>query len=161
MIIELDSLVSSGRGKIPLWKRLLKNTKFDNGHWLWQGYKMPSGHGQIRINYKMILLHRLSAHIYHGMDLLDMKVQANHKNICRESSCWNPEHIYVGTQKQNVEDRQEFKETRSGSNNRLKTHCIKGHEYNEENTTKRNKRRHCKVCHREKAREKRVAIRGQ
>lgn len=120
-VIELDTPVKSGRGFIPLWKRLLKYTKVEDGHWLWTGYKMPAGHGQIRINYRLVLMNRLSAHIYHGLDLDDAHSQANHKDECRIAACWNPAHIYVGSQQENMVDKQRFRESRSGANNKLKT----------------------------------------
>lgn len=41
-------------------------------------------------------------------------------------------------------------------NSRSKTHCLRGHEYNTENTYwGRNGRRHCRICRRDQARERR------
>jgi hypothetical protein len=75
-----------------------------NGHWLWNGAKWGKAqHGCIRVGPKMYSIHRLSAFIHFGFEL-DSKMQINHKIECNIAHCWNPEHIYIGTQTDNVHD---------------------------------------------------------
>ena len=50
-------------------------------------------------------LHRLSAHLFLGLDL-NSELQALHRKECYSRSCWNPEHLYVGTMQQNMADKQ-------------------------------------------------------
>lgn len=53
---------------------------------------------------KSINASRVSAHVFLGLDLDDRKLQANHKPCCPHQDCWNPEHLYIGTQMENVKD---------------------------------------------------------
>lgn len=102
----------------PILKKLLYNRAIDEstGCWLHHGSIDPnSGYGIICHHQIRYRVHRLSAHIYLGFDL-DSELQINHKSICPNRNCWNPDHIYVGTQKENMIDRA----------NSL-THCPQGH----------------------------------
>jgi hypothetical protein len=84
---------------------------------------------------------RLSAWIFHDLDL-DSKNTVNHKLNCPNRNCWAPNHVYIGTQQSNMQDRID-----SGNNPELsKTHCLKGHEYTAENTYVFNGKRDCKEC---------------
>lgn len=69
---------------------------------------------------------------------------------CDNRRCVNPNHIFIGTQADNNKDM--FKKGRGRNGQREKTHCVRGHEFNKENTRfYKNKRgsmtRLCKVCH--------------
>jgi hypothetical protein len=72
------------------------------GCWLWMGGN-TRGHGKIRFNYCKEMVHRISAHLYLGYDL-DSSLQVNHKRECPNKNCWNPDHLYIGTQKENRSD---------------------------------------------------------
>lgn len=123
--------------------RILKYTSFDikTGCFKYYGTIQYSGHGRLTINGKTYQVHRLSAYIFLGFDL-NSNLQINHKLECSNKNCWNPEHIYVGTQIENLYDL-----IISGKhNNASKTHCPLGHEYNKENTYYNNSRRNCIIC---------------
>jgi hypothetical protein len=80
---------------------------------------------------------------------VEIKQQALHR--CDNTRCWNPDHIFDGTQSDNLID--SFKKGRSSlGGGRLKTHCKNGHEYNEQNTwfykQKRGLNKVCKICSR-------------
>src|SRR5919106_4630554 len=79
------------------------------GCWLWTGCRTPIGHGQVRIKGANYVVTRLSAMLYLGLDITNRFrgsrkdcSQVNHK--CANPSCFNPAHLYIGTQRQNLQD---------------------------------------------------------
>jgi hypothetical protein len=129
-------------------RRIIDN---NSGCWLWNGPKNRSGHAEVRIDYEHYLLSRVSASVYLGLDLNDKINQANHRSDkCNNAECWNPEHLYIGTQQENVQDRVATNTTNKGS--RYKTHCPKGHEYTDKDsyTNPKTNKRYCRVCRRKK-----------
>jgi len=110
----------------------------------------------ITINNTKYLIHRLSCHLFLGLDLDDNKFQANHKIVCDNKNCWNPNHLYVGTQSQNRKDVFEKGTLTAFGNsnlNRNKTHCIHGHEFTKENTKNIRGERVCIECRKRRRRE--------
>lgn len=82
-------------------EKIIKNICVDeNGCWIWQGSKHRQGYGNL--SYKRIpsLAHRVSWMVHRGEIPKDMKVC----HSCDVTSCVNPEHLFIGTQKNNVED---------------------------------------------------------
>jgi hypothetical protein len=102
----------------------------------WKEGKLKRGYGQVRLGKKMYLAHRLAYRIFKG-PLRQTQVVC-HK--CDNPSCINPEHLFVGTQTDNMQD--------AALKGRLvrvkKTHCKRGHELKEGNTVGR---RSCRICH--------------
>ncbi len=74
-------------------------------------------------------------------------------HTCNNTKCIEITHLYEGTHSDNMWDLKETGNTRFfGNYNKEKTHCIRGHEFNAENTTYRNNgNRRCKICGREDA----------
>jgi len=69
--------------------------------WIWVGDKNPYGYGIVRhTNGKRENAHRVSYRFYHG--IFPVKLQICHK--CDNSSCVNPDHLFLGTQKDNMQD---------------------------------------------------------
>lgn len=66
----------------------------------WQGATDSCGYGHIIVNGKQLLTHRLSYRV-HKQEIVD-GMQINHK--CHNECCINPDHLYMGTQKENVND---------------------------------------------------------
>lgn len=73
----------------------------ENGCHEWQGGKCQKGYGMFRYNGKTIRAHRFAWFVKTG-DLIPDKIMACHK--CDNPSCVNPEHIFLGSGKDNYED---------------------------------------------------------
>lgn len=131
--MNFDELPENIKSKIQLFGE----------HWLWIGAvrdetrenKQPV----VRFAGKMRLAHRVVYHIATGFDL-DSELQANHKvNICDMSLCINPEHVYEGTQLENIQDTINSGRIRYAN----KTHCNYGHDLSVSPTTGH---RYCQTC---------------
>ncbi len=109
-----------------------------SGCWLWKG-AVINGYGYFCVNGKSVRAHRFSYTHWNGD--IPQELQIHH--LCRNTNCVNPEHLQVVTQKTNV---------LLGFNpcaiNARKTHCVRGHKFNNENTRIYQERRHCKTCNR-------------
>lgn len=73
---------------------------------------------------------------------------------CDNPKCVRPSHLFLGTEKDNVQDM--FRKGRSRG--QRTTHCPQGHEYTKENTyvRKNSKKRECLTCKRESSRKQYV-----
>jgi HNH endonuclease len=81
--------------------RLQKNIEIDEKNcWIWCAGKHKQGYGQVGIRGKSQLVHRITWEIYKGKIPEGMKVC--HK--CDVTSCCNPDHLFLGTQNDNVKD---------------------------------------------------------
>lgn len=72
----------------------------DNNCWNWTGHTNGI-YGDLTINGRRIKIHRLSAHIWLDFDL-DSEFYVCHH--CDNTLCFNPDHLFVGTQKDNLRD---------------------------------------------------------
>jgi len=71
---------------------------------------------------------------------------------CDNRLCFNPEHLYMGTFSDNISDA--YGRERRKPKGPEDTHCSHGHEYNEKNTYHWRGRRYCRICIKERMREK-------
>ena len=116
------------------------------GCWLWEK-AIVKGYGQLKVKGKSVKAHRLSYALFVGP--IENGLLVCHK--CDTTQCVNPEHLFIGTVKDNKLD-----EIKKGRNHNLKkTHCIAGHEFNEQNTRLRHNQRKCRVCDKIKQKKKR------
>jgi len=74
----------------------------DDDCWDWLVGKKKSGYGQFNIGHKNFYAHRIAWEIYTGKKIERKKVIC-HK--CDNPSCVNPKHLFIGTQKDNIEDK--------------------------------------------------------
>lgn len=86
----------------PIKDRLIENSSIDQetGCWNWNGSLINKGYGQISIKGKNCQPHRISWKVFVGE--IPKGMQINHK--CHNSKCINPEHLYTGTQQENIRD---------------------------------------------------------
>ncbi len=81
--------------------KILKGILKDENHcWLWEGAKHRQGYGNIAFRGKPCLVHRIVWVVFIGKIPNGMKVC--HK--CDVTSCCNPDHLFLGSQKDNVRD---------------------------------------------------------
>lgn len=81
-------------------KILSSITKNDNECWIWNRKNIGGRYGKLRWNKKWISSHRASYELFKG-PIEDGKVIC-HK--CDVTLCINPEHLFVGTHKDNIND---------------------------------------------------------
>lgn len=85
---------------INLEKKYNKYVIKQDGCWDWKGCKINGGYGSVRIGYPKIYAHRASWILTNGEIPKNMLVL--HK--CDNRSCTNPEHLFLGTTRDNVMD---------------------------------------------------------
>jgi hypothetical protein len=84
-----------------LANRLAKqSTVTDCGCIEWTGDRLSSGYGRISINYKTKRVHRVSYELSIGPIPEGMCVL----HRCDNPPCFNPDHLFLGTNKENTED---------------------------------------------------------
>lgn len=85
------------------------------------------GYQKLRIAGRQYTIHRLSAYLFLDLDIENQTIQVNHKVECLNPNCWNPEHLYLGNQSDNIKD-QVVKGTH---HNASKEYCIRGHKFDQ------------------------------
>ena len=110
----------------------------NSGCWLWTGYIDSKGYGRIGLGGRhggMITATRISLRIA-SIEVPDDKIVCHH---CDVQACVNPDHLFVGTQADNMQDMIKKGRRVSGSHklkgkprpgiifNATKLHCKHGH----------------------------------
>lgn len=81
---------------------ILDNVEFDTaaGCWLWSAAFSPKGYGRLSIMGQPVFAHRLSYENFVGPT---DELSVLHK--CHVRCCVNPDHLYLGVNRDNVDDR--------------------------------------------------------
>lgn len=114
--------------------------------WEWSGHVRKDGYANFFIGKRVYLAHRFSYQLANGSEPIG-RLNVCHR--CDNRKCVNPDHLFLGTQKDNMADC--AAKGRIVSTERLKTHCPVGHEYSITNTyvvKKKNGKnsRKCRKC---------------
>lgn len=137
-------------------ERLWRKTKVtDSGCYEWQGSVDAGGYGKIRIRKFLWRIHRLAYLVFKGPAPLLVC------HSCDNRRCWNPDHLWLGTHKDNTQD-----SIRKGRFNKVRFNlpavsrrvtCPKGHDLLVEGNVYRDGK--CRTCTKDKAAEKRTLAR--
>jgi hypothetical protein len=125
------------------WRAFVES---EDGCWVWARGLDQDGYGQFTVNDRQRRAHRFAYELLVGP--IPDGLQLDH--LCRNPSCVNPGHLEPVTPRENNLRGETF-----GARNAAKTHCKRGHPFDEENTYV-NKRggRCCRACARFGARQK-------
>jgi len=84
-----------------LAERLRKRTNVGpGGCWIWTGARTPHGYGQVQVDGRRMLIHRASWEQENGPIPAGLLVL----HRCDTPPCINPEHLFLGTQSDNMRD---------------------------------------------------------
>ena len=90
--------------KLPHFPRLYdKTSTTETGCLLFTGYKTPGGYGLFSYKCRTIFAHRLSYMLAKKLESLPKDKVIRH--MCGNRSCINPEHLKLGTHKENADDK--------------------------------------------------------
>jgi hypothetical protein len=128
-----------GRRGLTMEERTAKYVRvLPHGCHEWTGARIPDGYGHTSVNGRAVLAHRLyyeaaKGHIADGLEI---------DHLCRNRSCVNPDHLEPVSHRENV-----LRGENPMAQQARRTHCKRGHLFDEENTyLMHGRKRVCKEC---------------
>ena len=88
--------------KTTLQERFLARVEpvTESGCWIWVGWKGPRGYGGVYRNHRRLYAHRVAWELYHGEIPKGLCVL----HQCDVPCCVNPDHLFLGSHKDNMRD---------------------------------------------------------
>lgn len=131
------------------WAQVLKT----DSCWLWQGQTNIRGYGVFhirRVGGRAGKAYAERAHNF-SYELLigDIPEGLYLDHLCRICNCVNPAHLEPVTHRENV-----LRGVGPTSQNAKKTHCPRGHSFKDHGITNNRGSRECRICNRERGRER-------
>lgn len=80
--------------------RFWRDVEKTDGCWLWTGARTSDGYGSVRVEGRMVGAHRVAYELAHGA----MPTGTSVLHTCDVRSCVRPDHLFLGTQEDNVRD---------------------------------------------------------
>lgn len=148
--------------KQRFWAKVLK---VEGGCWEWQATRIKAGYGHINIGGRILRAHRVSYEL--AQSPIPDGLCVLHK--CDNRPCVNPDHLFLGTKKDNFWDAvQKGRLSRTPNPSRLtQTHCKRGHELSGNNlagnglTKQGAPMRDCRICRNERRRTRSAIARSK
>lgn len=133
-----------------VWDRFWSKVDVSDGCWEWLASRDPNGYGHFNVKPRVpALAHRLAFEFLRGP--IPKGLQIDH--LCRVRHCVNPFHLEPVTRRENI-----LRGESPAADHARKTHCPKGHPYDEANTYRTNSGgRLCRACHRDGERTRRAS----
>lgn len=140
--MAIEVVVADNHTMKTVEQRFLEKVNKTDSCWLWTAGKSWDGYGKFSLNCQSKRAHIIAFQLFKGPI-------PNGKLVCHTHTgnrhCVNPEHLYAGTPKDNMQDC--VKDGTWTNGNKNKTHCKRGHEFTNENTyLRKNNVRECKTC---------------
>jgi hypothetical protein len=121
-----------------VFDRLWCHVVQDGDCWMWTASKNPNGYGQISENNKCVLVHKLVFERLRGPVPAGKELD----HLCRRPACCSPAHLEAVTHKVN-----QLRGFSPFAVNARKTHCLRGHLFDEKNTMlSKTGKRECRIC---------------
>lgn len=98
--------------------RFLNKVAFGDSCWEWQGHMYRCGYGQIKVKRKSWAAHRLS--YSHFVGPIPEGLYVCHR--CDNKKCVRPDHLFIGTHQDNMDDMKSKSRSAAGARNGSKTH---------------------------------------